>query len=143
MSFYRRITRERTLCSFNDLYTDDEGLLESISSFAKTPREAKFYDSFEIDEDYCCKRGIKVEQNCGKRAIYTDMNSSAQSLEAIQRDSNSVSPSMKHGRAIFKSIKKTISLEWFRRRKNSIGRRTSNHKSSWGSESNEENTERN
>lgn len=130
MSFYRRITRERTLSSFNDLYTDDEGLLESISSFAKTPRDAKFYDSFEIDEDYCSKRGIKREQNCENSDIYSDLNSSAQSLEGILRDSNSVSPSMKDSRAIFKSIKKTISLEWFCRRKKSIGRRTIDHKSS-------------
>jgi len=133
MSFYRRITRERTLCSFNDLYTDDEGLLESISSFAKTPREAKFYDSFEIDEDYCSIRGIKGEQNCEKpvlSAIYSDLNSSAKTLEAILRDSNSGSPSMKEGRAIFKSIRRTISLDWFRRRKMSIGRRTVDHKSS-------------
>jgi len=62
MAFYRRITRARTLRSFKELDTDDEGLKKSISRFAKSPREAKYYENFQIHEDYCSERGRNINE---------------------------------------------------------------------------------
>lgn len=68
MSFYRKITRERTLCSFKDFCTADMGLKQSFSSFTKPPRQAVFYKSFEIQNDYYSKTGVNAKNKNEKPA---------------------------------------------------------------------------
>jgi len=53
MTFFRNLTRQRTLNSILEFDTKDNGLKHSMSNFAKSPRVAKFFNCFEIREDYC------------------------------------------------------------------------------------------
>jgi len=53
MTFYRNLTRQRTLNSILEFDTKDNGLRNSIFNFTTSPRVAKFFNCFEIREDYC------------------------------------------------------------------------------------------
>jgi len=55
MTFYRGLTRQRTLNSILEFDTKDNGLRSSIFNFTTSPRVAKFFNCFEIREDYCTK----------------------------------------------------------------------------------------
>jgi len=55
MTFYRSLTRQRTLNSILEFDTTDNGLKHSVSNFTKSPRVARFFNCFEIREDYCTK----------------------------------------------------------------------------------------
>jgi len=138
MSFYRRITRERTLCSFNDLNTTDEGLKQSISSFSKTPREAKFYDSFKIKEDYYSKKGVNCERKCEialSEAEHSDWDIRSYSWESNElRDLNNEKQGLKEGKSFSQKWKEKIPIRWFRKRATSSDTYTSEAKSSYGTD---------
>jgi len=119
MSFYRRITRERTLSSMRDLDTTDEGLRRSISSFAKSPRKAMFYDNFEIHDDYYSRAGVNSKKKMHMSSNdedYSDVNSFISSDE----DEDEEKWNTKRGRKGFgKSLKEKISKRLFRKRSKS------------------------
>jgi len=56
MAFHRNLARQRTLNSILEFDTTDTGLKDSMLNFAKSPREAKFFNCFEIREDYFTMR---------------------------------------------------------------------------------------
>jgi len=79
MSFYRKITRERTLCSFREFSTNDKGLKRSFSSFTKPLRQAVFYKSFQIHNDYYSKAGVNAKtknQKSSNDVYYSDSDKS-------------------------------------------------------------------
>lgn len=138
MSFYRRITRERTLSSFNDLNTTDEGLKKSISSFSKTPREAKFYDSFKIKEDYYSKKGVhskgKYEKSVSD-AEHSDSDNRSYSWESSElRDLNDEKRGFKEKKSYSKKWTEKIPIKWFRKRTKSSDSYISEAKSSYGTD---------
>jgi len=119
MSFYRRITRERTLSSFRDLNTTDEGLKSSISSFAKPPRKAMFYDSFEIHDDYYSRTGVNSKK---KMHISSNDEDFSDDNISISSEEDEEKWNTKSGRKGFgKSLKEKISKRLFRKRSKSGG----------------------
>jgi len=52
MSFYRKITRDRSLASLDEFKTDDRDLKKSIGRLTRPPREARWNSAFQIQEDY-------------------------------------------------------------------------------------------
>jgi len=136
MSFYRRITRERTLSSFNDLNTTDEGLKESIACFSKTPREAKFYDSFKIQEDYYSRKGVDCKGECEislSDAEHSDSDNRSYSWESSElRDLNN--EKRKKSKSFSEKLKEKIPIKWFRRRTTSSDTYISEAKSSYGTD---------
>jgi len=66
MTFYRNLTRQRTLNSIREFDTKDNDLKHSMSNFAKSPRAAKFFNCFEIREDYCTILGRGSKNNRSK-----------------------------------------------------------------------------
>jgi len=122
MSFYRKITRERTLCSFRDFSTNDRGLKQSFSSFTKPLRQAVFYKSFQIQNDYF-KTGVDAKHKNEKSAndvYYSDSdksNSRETQAERVQDDEKSSSP--KERKVIGKSWDKNTSERcWFEKESN-------------------------
>jgi len=120
MSFYRKITRERTLCSFNDLNTTDEGLKDSISSFFKTPRAAKFYETFKIQEDYYSKKGVNPREECKNFVSDAECSDSEISWASREiRDLEDEKYTFKEREDTSRKWKKKIPLKWFRKRRKS------------------------
>jgi len=127
MSFYRRITRERTLSSFRELNTSDEGLKRSISSFAKPPRRAMYYESFEIKDDYYSKTGVNAKYKNDKSEYWADISEADTSSSSESRCNRSLDyekSNRKGGKAsrnkCNKNIFKTRSGKRSRKRYNSI-----------------------
>jgi len=125
MSFYRKITRERTLCSFRDFSTDDKGLKKSFSSFTKPLRQAVFYKSFQIQNDYYSKTGVDAKHKNEKSAndVYnsdSDKSNSRDTLTERMQDDEKSSP--KERKVIGKSWEKNISeRSWFENVSNENG----------------------
>jgi len=136
MSFYRRITRERTLSSFNDLNTTDVGLKESIASFSRTPREAKFYDTFKIQEDYYSRKGVNCKGKCelslsdADDSDYDDRRYSWESTELTDLNNKK----HKERKSFSKKLKEKIPMKWFRKRTTSSDTYISEAKSSYGTD---------
>jgi len=134
MSFYRKITRERTLSSFNDLNTTDEGLKESIARFTRKPREAKLYSTLKIQEDYYSKKGVndKGSESSVSEAEESDSDNRSYSWRiGDSRDSEDEKYERKERKS---SHKKWIPMKWFRKRIKSSDRSISVAKSSYGTD---------
>jgi hypothetical protein len=138
MSFYRKITRERTLCSFNDLHTTDEGLKESISRFSRKPRETKLYGTLKIKEDYYSKEGVNDKENCGNSASDSedsDLDNRSYSWRiGCSRDSEDEKKWLKERKSYSKMLTSKIPIKWFRKRSKSNDSFLSEAKSSYVSD---------
>jgi len=117
MSFYRKITRERTICSFRDFSTNDKGLKKSFSSFTKPLRQAVFYRSFQIQNDYYTKTGVNAKNKNDKSAddVYYSDSDKSNSRETHTWSSQDDEKSSAHDRKLIgKSWKKNIPEKcWF------------------------------
>jgi len=137
MSFYRQLTRERTLCSFREFSTKDEGLKDSITNFAKPPRKAVFFKSFQIQEDYYSKRGVNCKNQNEKSANDVCHSGSERSYlkeiraERVQKNDNSKA---KEKKSLGTSWRETISKGLFRKRSQSCESSMSGINSSYGTE---------
>jgi len=119
MSFYRLITRERTLCSFREFSTNDQGLKESITNFAKPPRKAVFFKGFQIQEDYYSKRGVNLKNKNEKSKNYvflSDLNRSDLKETRAERGQKDEISKPKEKRALASSLREMISKGLFQKR---------------------------
>jgi len=137
MSFYRKITRERTLCSFNDFQTNDKGLKESISRFSRKPREAKFYGTLKIQEDYYSKKGVNDKYK--RENPLSDIDDSDSDNRSYSwrmkdlRDWDDEKFGLKE-KSYTKIWKEKTPLKWFRKRTKSNDSFFSEAKSSYGTD---------
>jgi len=137
MSFYRQLTRERTLCSFREFSTNDEGLKESITNFAKPPRKAVFFKSFQIQEDYYCNRGGNCKiKNENSRNDVCHSGSERSYLKEIraERAKKKENSKPKEKKTLGTSLRGTIFKGWFRKQSPSCDSFMSGINSSYGTD---------
>jgi len=87
MAFHRNLARERTLNSILEFDTTDNGLKHSMLNFAKSPREAKFFNCFEIREDYFTMR-LRGSKN--NRSELERSNSITTSIPLLLHDTSKI-----------------------------------------------------
>jgi len=141
MSFYRKITRERTLCALNNFQTTDDGLKESISRFSTKPREAKFFGTLKIQDDYYSYNGVNDKQKSGNSLSdgdYSDSDDRSYSMRIADlrysEDEKCGLQEKQSSSAISKMWKNKILSKLFPKRKKSCDSFISDAKSSYGTD---------